>query len=595
MRRLALVGLSVLALTGAATAQLGWPVRGTVGQTWTANLQGVGTWTVRFTQTSSQGSPIGQSTSGPDARIGYFEYVQDGDLGVFWLDLSQTDSAGCLFDRQGPQGNLIRGKSIRDNAGKIEDLKSACTVSLQTAAPQPPTPPPPAPPPPTPPAPVPPTPVPPTPGSTLSWPPQLGIGQSYQVSVQGTNSWNVSLSAQNGTAYTGQAVPTQGGPNLQASFFNRSDVDSSELDLTDGTQLYSCLFTGRASLQNGALVGQTFYRATATGQFQNLNRPCEVRTLVTQVGPSPLPAPNPAPNPAPPAPSPLTASWPPKPGQTWQVNVTGLTPWTLNFTSLDSDGDPQGTATQGGSSTKSFAFSLQNGSKVFQFGGNEGSYFCVFPASVVASGASFTGGQTLLQPKGSQDTQNQNRACTATLLSGSTQGTAQNTGTTTNQGTSSPQGTGSSGTGSGTGSNSSLNWPTLSKVGQTWGINLTATGKWTVTFTQLSDKGNPIGRASGTDARVSYFQYFKNDDTNVLWLDGDKDYYGCSVTKSGIQGDTITGVGLEGFGDGDPEKTGSGCTITLQSQTLSARDNFTDLLKPVVSLPALVSGRGHSD
>ncbi|NJK46593.1 MAG: hypothetical protein HC933_22185 [Pleurocapsa sp. SU_196_0] len=74
------------------------------------------------------------------------------------------------------------------------------------------------------------------------------------------------------------------------------DGDSAELDLTDGNQLYSCLFTGRASLQNGALVGKTFYRATANGQFQDLNRSCEVRLVGSGVGPTPI-GPQPVPQP----------------------------------------------------------------------------------------------------------------------------------------------------------------------------------------------------------------------------------------------------------------------------------------------------------
>jgi hypothetical protein len=590
MRRFGLAMVAVLGVTGVALAQLGWPVRGAIGQTWDVNVQGIGSWTLRLTQTDNEGTVFGQAT-GTDNREGYFEYVQQQNLTVLWLDKSATDSYGCVIAQNDVRGNAVSGNAVRFTGQNtpLQNLRAACNATLQNAQLQTP----PAPPAPQPPAPQPPAPQPPAPGplqpapSSLNWPVQLSVGQNYTATIQGVNTWNVSLTATNGTAFNGTATPTQGGANLQASFFNRPDVDSSELDLTDGNQMYSCLFTGRSSIQNGALVGKTFYRANSSAQFQDFNRTCEVRpvTTQTQVGPTPLPQPPapqpPAPQPptpqtppTPPAPGPLTASWPPQTGQVWQLNINGLVPWTVTFTGLDSDGDPEGTGVQSGSSNKAFAYRTEGGLYVVQVANREGVYVCAFERLNI-NGATINGGQTLFRAPNAQSFQNANRACTFTLQSSPSAGSSGNT----NPVNTNPVNTSSS---------SALVWPNLSKVGQTWGIAIQTVGQWTLPLTQLSDKGNPIGRATGTDARVGYFEYFRDDDTVLVWLDGDRDYYGCAIERSGVRGTLLVGEAYKGIGSADPSPIGQQCSVTLQSQTLSVQTQLERWLNP--SMPRAFEG-----
>ncbi len=518
-----------------------------------------------MTQTASNGTANGTAT-GPDRRIGYFQYYQDGDFGVLWLDVSQTDGYGCVFNRAGVQGNTVRGKSARDNNGQIEDLRSDCTATLGASSAQvsPPAPPPvqtqPAPPPPSP-----------SSAVTLTWPPTLATGQQYSVSITNLATWNVSLTGQSGTNFTGAATPTGGaGTALQASFFYRADVDTAELDLTDGTQLYACLFTGRASIQNGALRGQAFYRGTPQGAFSNLNATCEVRPIASGLGVQPIgPAPAPtSPTPVPPAPPPSSPalSWPPAfaVGQSWSATFQAGT-WGVTFTERDSDGDPRGATTSGPDRRTAGAYLSDSGAAIFYVGNSNEGLFCVVQRSGL-SGNTLSGQAQRVSPPGAQQSQPAG-PCSFTLQGGAPAGNAQpgpsSPGTTgTTPMTSNPVSTNPASSGA------ALSWPPTFAVGQTWNVNFQSAA-WSVTFTERDSDGDPRGiTTSGPDRRTAG-GFMLSPTEATLYTVNNTEVLRCVAVRSGLSGQTLTGQAqrISPPRNDSPIQAAGPCTFTLQGST----------------------------
>jgi hypothetical protein len=529
---------ALLALVGAAAAQqIAWPVRGAIGQTWTVNLQGIGTWTLNLTQAGSGGAPVGRAT-GPDQRVGYFEYIaaqgQSADFGVLWLDVSQTDSYGCVFSRSGIQGNTISGRSARDQNGNITNLNAACTATLASANAQTPNPPP--------------VQTQPAPSSTanLTWPPTLAVGQQYTASIAGVNTWNVTLNAQNGTAYSGSAVPVNGAASLQASFFYRPDVDTAELDLTDGTQLYACIFTARGSIQNGALRGAAYLRTSPSAAFTNLNAPCEVRPVASsaQVGPAPVgPAPvGPAPTPPAPPPAAQALTYPVAfaVGQTWSGTFQAGT-WTARFTELDGDGDPRGLTTSGPDRRTAGGFT-DSGDSIFYVFNNTEAIYCVGSRNGL-NGSTVSGQAQRFSPPNAQ----QGTAagpCSFTLQAGAT----------TTQGSS-----------GGAAVAAALSWPPAFAVGQTWSATFQS-GTWLVTFTERDGDGDPRGlTTSGPDRRTAG-GFMLSPTQATLYTLTQNEVLRCVAERSGLSGNTLVGVAqrISPPTQNSPIQQAGPCSFTLQ-------------------------------
>jgi hypothetical protein len=131
-----------------------------------------------------------------------------------------------------------------------------------------------------------------------------------------------------------------------------------------------------------------------------------------------------------------------------------------------------------------------------------------------------------------------------------------------------------------------LRWPVIGAVGQVWNVDIQKGGKWTLALTQkvegAVDDGVlvPGGNTTGTDKRVGYFEYFKDDDYVVLWLDGSRDYFGCYIEKSGLQGQTLRGQGVKGVLYQDPVDLKAPCTVTLQSGNAAARGDAGSQVVP---------------
>lgn len=181
----------------------------------------------------------------------------------------------------------------------------------------------------------------------------------------------------------------------------------------------------------------------------------------------------------PPAPlintTPGAPNFPPKVGETWTITLQGLAPWTLQFTELDSDGDPTGSATQNGVRTDTYAFRMQGGVSRFQMVSPDrnGSFFCDFTALQV-SGNSFVGGRSgrsTRDPNGGGNVfSSLNTSCTAALGSSSQP-----------QPPTPPQPP----------ANLTASFPP--KPGQKWTLTIDGLAPWALDFTKLDSNGDPTG------------------------------------------------------------------------------------------------------
>jgi serine protease Do len=206
-------------------------------------------------------------------------------------------------------------------------------------------------------------------------------------------------------------------------------------------------------------------------------------------------------------------TWPPKvtPGQIWTVQIDGLPAWKATFEKLDQDGDPTGSATQGSKQFVIFSLSLNSGGYRFQMADNTGSYFCDFPSSSSVNGQRLVQGKAFRSAKGSNELQDLNKSCTATLAAD---------GSNVNGGT-------SSGTSGGTAA-STLAWPPKVVPGQVWTVKIDGLAPWTLTFDEVNKDGLPTGPATqgnkqfiGVAIRYDdgWFGFGMIDDTGIYFCD----------------------------------------------------------------------------
>ncbi len=251
------------------------------------------------------------------------------------------------------------------------------------------------------------------------------VGQAWSMTIEGLPAWTLNLSRlDRDNDPTGNG--SQAGSNQQFIVYTYEDDGSFffHVESSQGTA-YGCVFEDPIAFKDNTLLdGKALISPPNVDSWQSLKKPCTVTLLPTAAtpppapnGPPPLPT-NPPNTTTPSNPSNLTAVFPPKPGQTWQVVVQGLEPWTLQFLRLDRDGDPEGTSKQGSFSSSAYAFTdSENGEKNFQFFDPTGTFWCVFPKNVQANGASFTNGETWYKARNQQAGDTLRKPCTATITS----------------------------------------------------------------------------------------------------------------------------------------------------------------------------------
>jgi hypothetical protein len=121
--------------TGALPNTSVWPVRLEVGQSWRADLQGIGTWTVTFKVLDRDGDPSGDAVSntGGPKLTGVFYYAQgDNDVRLELFDNAQIDYL-CIFERNEINGLTFNGwqyESTGSNNG-LRKTNRGCTLTYQ--------------------------------------------------------------------------------------------------------------------------------------------------------------------------------------------------------------------------------------------------------------------------------------------------------------------------------------------------------------------------------------------------------------------------------------------------------------------------------
>jgi hypothetical protein len=238
---------------------------------------------------------------------------------------------------------------------------------------------------------------------TASLPAQ--VGDTWQISATGYQPWVLNLTKLDDGDPAGTA--TQGNARGDAFAIKGNDGSHAFLMGIGGRNFY-CFIQPNTRFQGNSILGGLgeLIGSGNNAQAQNLNTPCTA-TLTARGG-------NTGGSTQPLAPT-LTASFPPKPGQTWTLTIDGLAPWTMVFDRTNQDG-VSGRATQNGVSSNAFAF-VDGNENWFQVSGNGLVYFCIFPARPQVSGSSLVGGTAFSAPDPNAQLTRLNRACTATLTS----------------------------------------------------------------------------------------------------------------------------------------------------------------------------------
>ena len=378
-------------------------------QTWTVALDGFGSWTVSFTKLDEDGDPIGTAKNGQRTGNAFAFQTQSGTY-RFQIFLPEDKSSFfCDFVRLQVSGNaFIGGQSGRADPNPsggsriFTDLKTSCVTafgsSVQLAG-------------------VGQTPTP--SGSLLaSFPPKPG--QAWSLTIDGLAPWAINFTKLDSDGDpTGSA--TQNGVTKTAFAFTIPvNTGRRYFQVFDARAVYYCIFPNAVQVSGSSLIGgQAFTAPTPDADAVPMNKAC---TAAITADPSQASSPQP---PAPPPIGLLSASFPPKPGQSWTLTIDGLAPWALNFTKLDSDGDPTGTGVQSGSSKPVFAYKLQSGTYRFQvFDARSAIFVCDFPVGATINGATVVGGAAGTAPNQDANLTPLNKSCSVTLLSSALLGKA---------------------------------------------------------------------------------------------------------------------------------------------------------------------------
>jgi hypothetical protein len=338
---------------------------------------------------------------------------------------------------------------------------------------------------------------------------------------------------------------TQSGSSTEAWAFKMQDGTSRfQMVSSDKNGSFFCDFK-TLQVSGNAFVGGASARSVRNpngggNQFSSLNTTCTA-AIVASAQPQP-PTPPPTQN--------LSPVFPPKPGQKWTLTIDGLALWALDFTKLDSDGDPTGTGTQNGVAKTAFAFTAQDGSRYFQvFDAQNTVYYCIFPNRPQVSGASFVGGRAFSAPNPQANATNMNRACSTTITAdGASSVTVPPSLPTTTTASFPP------------------------KPGQTWTLNIDGFAPWALQFTKLDSDGDPTGTGTQNGVAKNVYAFRANANTfRFQVFDAQTTVYYCDFSGNPTpNGATVAGGIASSAPNPQAQATplNRGCSVTLLSSTL---------------------------
>jgi hypothetical protein len=375
--------------------------------------------------------------------------------------------------------------------------------------------------------------------AALSWPPQFAIGQTWTINMVGIGNWTLPLSE----TVAGDATGYTTGTDKREGWFQYFPKSGTSTDyvlnfLQGDNETLVCFIDPPGNPSGNTLSGSAFRIKTGIKDPEDLKTTCSATLAAnSSTTTSPFATPNVPLNPNANTAQSSTPVWPPKPGESWTVTIDGLAPWAINFEKLDKDGDPIGSALQGGAKFVAAAFKDNDG---YEFGLTNDTtvFFCTF-STLQVQGNAFVGGQSYSGLKSAQSIPSLKKSCTAAI--------------------------GSSANTSNTNQTSNLSWPPSIALGQNWVFAIQGGGSWTVTLEKPSAiAGAFSGSVKGTDARNNgIIGYDTKGDYTVAAVYGATDTWLCLAAKSGFSNSNLTGETYRSVGNASPVKTNTICTMSL--------------------------------
>jgi hypothetical protein len=380
------------------TGAIGWPPKIAVGQTWYVSIEKLGDWLVTLEGKDADGDPIGKAKNLKNSSIEnvFFYYDQQKD----YANLLLTDgkiSQLCQFGSYGVTEYIMTGATfVKDSSNAFKPYSGFCTAALddgtgrakpdlnaQTSTA-------------------------PTPKVNALWPPNLEVGQTWQVSLPTVGDWTLKLSGKDkdGDPF-GKALGANS--SLDAYFYWVADTRNAVLQMTDGVSIWGCVFP-EGGLNGQTLTGEAVYQKDKNAQTVLLGQTC---TAELTSGPSIIKATT---GTTPPSSSNPKLSWPPniEVGQAWKVQI-GAQIYDINLIKLLAN-VPSGTAKNGKTTLDVFFFySSKENRAILELSGAYSQIVCNFEIKGIV-GASMTGNGSFRIDKTKAYTPLKDK-CVATLVS----------------------------------------------------------------------------------------------------------------------------------------------------------------------------------
>ncbi len=355
------------------TGAIGWPPKIAVGQTWYVSIEKLGDWMVTLDGKDNDGDPIGKAKNLRNSSIEnvFFYYDKQKEFANLLLTDGKILQL-CQFGFYGVTEYIMTGATfVKDLTSGFKPYSGFCTAALDdgtgrakpdlntTSSTDP------------------------TLKANALWPPNLEVGQTWQVSIPTVGDWALKLSGKDkdGDPF-GKA--SSANSSLDAYFYWVSDTRNAVLQLTDGVSIWGCVFP-EGGLNGQTLTGEAVYQKDKNTQTVLLGQTC---TAELSGGPSIIKASTGTP---PPTSSDIKLSWPPsiELGQVWKVQI-GAQIYDVNLTKLLAN-VPSGTAKNGKTTLDVFFFySSKENRAILELSGAYSQIVCNFEIKGIA-GASLTG------------------------------------------------------------------------------------------------------------------------------------------------------------------------------------------------------------
>jgi hypothetical protein len=382
------------------TGAIGWPPKIAVGQTWYVSIEKLGDWSVTLEGKDSDGDPIGKAKNLRNSSVYnvFFYYDKQKDFANLLLTDGKISQL-CQFGSYGVTDFLMTGATfVKDSTTPFKPYTGFCTAALDdgTGRGRPDL--------------NAPAVTEPTQKANALWPPNLEVGQTWNVSIPTVGDWTLKLSGKDkdGDPF-GQA--TTNNSSLDAYFYWAADTRNAVLQMTDGVSIWGCVF-GESGLNGQTLSGEAVYKKDKNAATVLLNQVC---TAELSSGPSIIRASSTSTT-TPPSSSNFKLSWPPsiEIGQVWKVQI-GAQVYDLSLTKLLAN-VPSGTAKNGKTTLDVFFFySSKENRAILELSGAYSQIVCNFEIKGIA-GASMTGTGSFRVDKNKPYTPLKDK-CVATLIS----------------------------------------------------------------------------------------------------------------------------------------------------------------------------------